>query len=137
MFTLCLCIKVTLGLSVWLLSQVGIKEVSQEALHPGGLGAHSSRDQRWIQRQVQDLCGAVRSRPSLGGVETLDGAGQPDESLETLDVSAAVVHQLVFGHSSATLVLLTLGGCKVDKKHDSEPLHRPVGNLHLIDRPCW
>lgn len=34
-------------------------------------------------------------------MEALDGAGQPDESLETLDVSAAVVHQLVFGHSSA------------------------------------
>lgn len=35
-------------------------------------------------------------------METLDGTGQPDESFETLDVSAAVVHQLVFSHSSAT-----------------------------------
>lgn len=38
----------------------------------------------------------------MGSVETLDGAGQPDEPLETLDVSTAVVHQLVFSHSSAT-----------------------------------
>lgn len=90
-------ISVLLGLSVW---QVGIQEVSQEALHPGGLGASSSRDQRWIQSQVQDLCGVESSRPSLGSVETLDGAGQPDESLQTLDVSAAVVHQLVLGHRS-------------------------------------
>lgn len=100
----CLCIKVMLGLSVWLLSQVRIKQVSQEALHPGGLGASRSRDQRWVQSQVQDLCGVVRSsRPGLGRVETLHGAGQPDQSLEALDVSAAVVHQLVFGHSSATV----------------------------------
>ncbi len=44
----CLCVSVMLGLSVWQLSQVGIKEVSQEALYPGGLGAPSSRDQSWI-----------------------------------------------------------------------------------------
>lgn len=91
-----------LRLSVWQLSQVWIKEVSQKALHPGGLGASSSRDQRWIQSQVQGLCGVESGRASLGSVETLDGAGQPDESLETLDGSAAVVHQLVFSHSSAT-----------------------------------
>lgn len=121
-----------LGISVWQLSQVRIKEVSQEALHPGGLGASSRRDQRRIENQVQGLCGAESGRASLGGVETLDGAGQPDESLETLDGSAAVVHQLVFSHSSATLVLLTLASCKDNKKHDSKPLHRPVGHLHLI-----
>lgn len=91
-----------LGLPVWQLSQVGIKEVSQEALHPGGLGVPSRRDQRWIHSQVQDLCGVESSRPSLGSVETLDGARQPDESLETLNVSAAVVHQLVFSHRTAT-----------------------------------
>ncbi len=30
------------------------------------------------------------------------------------------------------LVLLTLGCRKDDKKHDSEPLHRSVGHLHLL-----
>lgn len=91
-----------LGLSVWQLKQVGIKEVFQEALHPAGLGDPSSRDQCWIKSPVHDLCGVESSTPSLGSVETLDGAGQPDESLETLDVLATVVHQLVFSHSSAT-----------------------------------
>lgn len=95
-------ISAMLGLSVWQLSQVGIKEVSQEALHPDRLGGLSSRDQRWIQSQVQDLCGDKRCGATLGCVETLDGTGQPDESFETLDVSAAVVHQLVLSHSSAT-----------------------------------
>lgn len=85
-----------LGLSVWQLSHVRIKEVSQEALHPCGLRAPSTGDQLRIQSQVEG------SRPGLGGVETLDGAGQPDESLETLNVSAAIVHQLMFGHGSAT-----------------------------------
>lgn len=43
-------------------------------------------------------------------METLDGAGQPDEPLEALDVSAAVVHQLVFAHGSATA-----GGQRAEK----------------------
>lgn len=34
-------------------------------------------------------------------MEALDGAGQPDEPLEALDVSAAVVHQLVFRNRTA------------------------------------
>lgn len=92
----------TLRLSVWQLSQVGTKEVSQEGLHSGGLGASGCRAQRRVQGQVQHLVGAEGGGASLGGVETLDGAREPDESFETLDVSAAVVHQLVFGHSSAT-----------------------------------
>lgn len=90
-----------LGLSVWQLSQVGIKEVSQQALHADRLGGLSSRDQCWIQSQVQDLCGDKRRGASLSCVEALDGAGQPDESFETLDVTATVVHQLVLSHSSA------------------------------------
>lgn len=85
-----------LGLSVLLLRQVGIKEVSQEALHPGGLRVPSR-----IQSQAQDPRWVEVIGPGLGRVETLDGAGQPDESLETLNVSAAVVHQLVFGDGSA------------------------------------
>ncbi len=92
------CISVVSGLSVWQLSHVGIKEVSQEALHV----APRRRDHHWIQSQFQGLGGPEGSRSSVGGVETLDGAGKPDESFETLDVSAAVVHELVFGHSSTT-----------------------------------
>lgn len=84
------------------LNEVWIKEVSQQTLHPAGLGTPSSRDQCWVEGQVHGLCGTECSRASLGSVETLDGAGQPDESLETLDVSTPVVHQLVFSHSSAT-----------------------------------
>ena len=95
----CWSIKVMLGLPVWLLSQVRVKEVSQEALNPGGLWAPGPRHQRWIQSHVQGLCG-VESRAGLRSVETLDGAGQPDEPLETLDASATVVHQLVLAHSS-------------------------------------
>lgn len=98
----CLCISVMLGLSVGQLSQIWIKEVSQEALCPCGLGAPSSRDQSRTQSQVQGFCGIESSRTCLGSVETLDGTGQPDESFETLDASAAVMHQLVFAHSSAT-----------------------------------
>lgn len=97
-----LCISAMSGLSVWQLSQVGTKEVSQQALYADRLGGFSSRDQRWIQSQVQDLCGDKCSGASLGCVKTLDGTGQPDESFETLDVPAAVVHQLVLGHSSTT-----------------------------------
>lgn len=93
-----LCISAMSRLSVRQLSQVGVKEISQEALHPDWLGGLSS----WIQSQVQDLCGVKCSGASLGSVETLDGAGQPDEPFETLDVSAPVVHQLVLSHSSAT-----------------------------------
>lgn len=38
----------------------------------------------------------------MGSVETFDGAGQPDESPETLDVTAAIMHQLVFSYRAAT-----------------------------------
>lgn len=89
-----------LRLSVRQLIHVGVKEVSEDALHPAGLEAPDSGDQRWIESQVQDLCGVESNRAGLGRVEPLDGAGQPDESLQTLDVFAAVVHQLVFSHSS-------------------------------------
>lgn len=97
----CLRISVALGLPVWQLSDVRIKEVSQEARHPGGLGAPSRRGRRRIQVLLQHLCGVERGGAGLGRVETLHGAGQPDESLEALDVAAAVVHQLVLAHSSA------------------------------------
>jgi len=90
------CIKSSLGLSVLLLSQGGMKEVSQEAVHPAGL-VPSSGDQRCVQGLRRVELGG----PGVGAMEPLHGAGQPDESLEALDVSAAVVHQLVFGHSSA------------------------------------
>ena len=94
--------RAALGLCVGQLSQVGVvKEVPQEALHPGGLGPRSIRDQRRVQTQVQVLSWAEGGGAGLGGVEPLDGARQPDEPLQTLDVSAAVVQQLVFAHSSA------------------------------------
>lgn len=89
-----------LGLSVRQLSHVRVKEVSEDALHPAGLEAPGSRDQRRIESQIQNLCGVESSGAGLGRVEPLDGAGQPDESLQTLNVFAAVVHQLVFSHSS-------------------------------------
>lgn len=92
-----------LGLSVCQLCLVGTKEVSQEAPDAGGLGAPGSRDQRRIQSQVQDLFWVENSGAGLRCVETLDGAGQPNEPLEALDVSTTVVHQLVFSHSSATV----------------------------------
>lgn len=32
------------------------------------------------------------------------------------------------------LALLTLDACKDDKKQDGEPLHGPVGHLHLLQQ---
>lgn len=90
----CRCIS---GLWVCQLSQVGVKEVPQETLHRRlGRGAQGR-----IHGKVQHLRGVQGCRACLGGVEAFDGAGQPDQSLQALDVAAAVVHQLVLGHRSA------------------------------------
>lgn len=83
------------------MSQVRVKEVSQDVLDLCRLGAPNSRDQHRIQGRVQDLCGVESSRAGLCSVESFDGTGEPDESLQTLDVSTTVVHQLVLGHSPA------------------------------------
>lgn len=87
------------GFGLWELSQVGIEEAPQEALD-GRLG----RAQGGIRGQARYLRRAQSGRAALRRVETFDGAGQPEESLQTLDVAAAVVHQLVFGHRPAAAV---------------------------------
>lgn len=89
------------GLSIRHLNHVGIKEVSEEVLHPAALRAPSGRDQRRSQSQVEAPAGFQGCGARLCRVQALHGAGQPDEPLEALDVSAAVVHQLVFRHGAA------------------------------------
>lgn len=101
MYNFCLCICVVLRFFVQQRSQVRVKEVSQDVLDLSRLGAPCSRGQHRIQSRLQDLCGAESSRAGLCGVEPFNGAGEPDEPLQTLDVSATVVHQLVFGHGPA------------------------------------
>lgn len=95
--------SLVLGLSVAEPVHVGKKEVSQERLHPITLAVLSSRDQCWIQVQVQNSRRVVVSGACLGSVETFDGTGQPDEPLQALDVSTAVVQQLVFRDRSAAV----------------------------------
>lgn len=101
MYKYCWCIGVVSRFFLQQMSQMGVKEVSQDVLDLCGLGAPCSRDQHRIQGRVQDLGGAESSRAGLCSVKTFDGTGEPDESLQTLDVSPTVMHQLVFGHSPA------------------------------------
>lgn len=76
-------------------------------MHAAALGAPGGRDQRRVEGQAQALGGFEGRGAGLGRVETLHGAGQPDQPLQALDVSAAVVHQLVLRHGSAAAG----GGC--------------------------
>ena len=141
------------GVRVCQQSHVGAEEVSEETLD-GRLGG--------IVGQAQHLGGAGGRRARLSRVETLHGAGQPDQPLQTLDVAPAVVHELVLGHRSAAAArkeeplswssecqqrqqqrLLTDGGetsplslltmaARQDQKQDREPLRGPVEHLHLL-----
>lgn len=87
------------GFWLWELSQVGIEEAPQESLD-GWLG----RAQGGIHGEVRHLHRVQSGRAALRRVETFDGAGQPEESLQTLDVAATVVHQLMFSHRTAAAV---------------------------------
>lgn len=95
------CSRVTVFSVFWLweLSQVGIEEAPQETVD-GRLG----RAQGGIHGEVRHLHWVQSGRAALRRVETFNGAGQPEESLKTLDVAATVVHQLVFSHRPAAIV---------------------------------
>lgn len=95
------CSRVTAfsGFWLWELSQVGIEEAPQKTLD-GRLG----RAQGGIHGEVRHLHRVQSGRAALRRVESFNGAGQPEESLQTLDVAATVVHQLVFGNRPAAAV---------------------------------
>lgn len=95
---------VILWLSLWQWRQVGLKKASEQvvvpAVHFSGLGAFSPGGEG-PRTQVAGLRRAEWSRAVLCGVEALHGAGEPDESLETLNTATAVVQELVLRHRPA------------------------------------